>query len=86
MLDYFANDKYRVLTCMARRQIAVKDNAVVKLSQQEIAEILQISKVRINAIINDLKSEGYVIQQSPRGKYLLTDKATKILSKMDGEE
>lgn len=74
-LDYFANDKYKVLSCMAECQIAVKDQYVIKLSQQEIADILQFSKVKVNGIIAELKESGYLVQQSTRGKYLLTDKA-----------
>lgn len=34
-IDYFGNDKYRVLTCMAKRQISVKDSTVIKLSDAE---------------------------------------------------
>lgn len=39
-LEYFANDKYRVLECMAERQISVKGSTVIKLTQQEIADLL----------------------------------------------
>lgn len=39
MSDFFMNDKYRVLKCMATRQIPVNGETVVKLSQQEIADI-----------------------------------------------
>ena len=38
MSDFFVNDKYKVLECMAQRQIAVNDEYVIKLSQQEIAD------------------------------------------------
>ena len=78
-IDYFGNDKYRVLACMGQRQISVKDYVVVKLSQQEIADIVQLSKVKVNGIISELKTDGYITQESPRGKYLLTDKAIQIL-------
>ena len=53
---------------------------MIKLSQQEIANILQLSKVKINSIIAELKSDGYLIQKSPRGKYILTEKAKNSLS------
>ena len=48
MSDFFVNDKYRVLECMATRQIAVNDEQVVKLSQQEIADILRFTKTKVN--------------------------------------
>ena len=85
-IDYFGNDKYRVLSCMAKRQISVKDSNVIKLSQQEIADILQLSKVKVNAIISDLKSDGYLTQKSPRGKYSLTDKANIALAEINGHQ
>lgn len=81
-LEYFANDKYKVLSCMADRQIAVKGELVVKLSQQDISDILGISKVKVNSIIAELKSEGYLVLKNSRGKYQLTDKANIHLSDM----
>ena len=79
-IEYFGNDKYRVLACMSERQISVKDNVVVKLSQQEIAGIVQLSKAKVNGIIAELKSDGYITQESPRGKYILTEKANTALA------
>ena len=84
-IEYFGNDKYHVLSCMADRQISVKDSTIIKLSQQEIADILQMSKVKVNAIISELKSDGYLTQKSPRGNYLLTDKATAALAEINGK-
>lgn len=46
MSEFFVNDKYRVLECMANRQISVNNEQVVKLSQQEIADILHFTKQR----------------------------------------
>lgn len=85
IIEYFSNDKYKVLTCMAQRQISIGNSYVVKLSQQEIAEIVQLSKVKVNAIISELKSDDYISQESPRGKYILTEKANKALEKMQNE-
>lgn len=86
MSDFFVNDKYRVLECMAQRQISVNDKLIIKLSQQEIADILGFTKTKVNSIIGDLKKNGYLIQLGLRGKYLLTDAANKELSRMRGME
>lgn len=86
MLDYFANDKYRVLKCMFKRQISVNGEYIIKLSQQEIADILSFTKPKVNTIIAELKKDGYLIQHSCRGKYSLTDKAKEELIKMGCEE
>ena len=80
--EYFTNDRFKVLSCMAERQIPVKNKMVIKLSQQEIADILNMSKVKINSIIAELKADGYLTQNSPRGKYSLTEQAVNILSEI----
>lgn len=86
MSDFFMNDKYRVLECMANRQISVNNEQIIKLSQQEIADILHFTKTKVNTIIGELKANGYIIQHSMRGKYSLTDKANAELKKMGNKE
>lgn len=86
MSDFFVNDKYRVLDCMAQRQITVGDASVVKLSQQEMADILGFTKSKVNAIIRELKEYGYITQVNARGKYALTEKAITEIQKMQNKE
>lgn len=86
MSDFFMNDKYKVIECMAQRQISVNDEYIVKLSQQEIANILGFTKTKVNIIINDLKRNGYITQVSSRGKYVLTDMAVGEIEKIQGKE
>ena len=81
-LDYFTNDKYKVLSCMAERQIPVNEEYIIKLSQQEISSIVGISKVKVNSIISELKKDGYLVSKNLNGKYQLTDKAVTQLSDM----
>lgn len=86
MSEFFVNDKFKVLECMANRQISVNNEKVIKLSQQEIADILHFTKTKVNTIIGELKSNGYVVQLSMRGKYMLTDKANIELKTMGSKE
>ncbi|MFR1270171.1 MAG: helix-turn-helix domain-containing protein [[Eubacterium] siraeum] len=86
MYEFFMNDKYKVLQCMASRQISVNNQLVIKLSQQEIADILHFTKTKVNTIISELKTNGYIIQLSTRGKYSLTDKANSELKKISNQE
>ena len=86
MSDFFVNDKYRVLECMAQRQIVVSGESVVKLSQQEIADILGFTKTKVNSIIRELKEYGYITQVNVRGKYALTEKANTEIKKMQNKE
>lgn len=86
MSDFFVNDKYRVLECMAARQISVNDEMIIKLSQQEIADILHFTKAKVNTIISELKENGYITQLSVRGKYILTEKANAELKRIGNVE
>ena len=86
MSNFFVNDKYIVLECMAQRQITVNDALIIKLSQQEIADILGFTKTKVNCIVRDLVQNGYLIQLSSRGKYALTDAANAEIKRMQSEE
>jgi DNA-binding IclR family transcriptional regulator len=86
MSEFFVNDKYRVLECMANRRISVNNRLVVKLSQQGNDDILHFTKTKVNIIIGELKTNGYITQLSTRGKYSLTEKANIELSKMGNKE
>lgn len=72
---------------MVDRQIEVKGQTIVPLSQQDIADVVQLSKKKVNTIIGELKENGYIQQQSStRGKYLLTDRAVYAVAKIQKEE
>lgn len=86
MSDFFMNDRYRVLECMAQCQIVVNNKAVIKLSQQEIADILGFTKSKVNSIIRELIQKGYVTQMSARGKYALTESANQELHDIQSKE
>lgn len=86
MSDFFVNDRFKVLECMEQRQISVNDKSIVKLSQQEIADILGFTKTKVNNIVRDLKQNGYLMQLSPRGKYMLTDTAYEEINRIKNRE
>ena len=86
MSEFFVNDKYKVLECMSNRQIPINNEQVVKLSQQESADILHFTKTKVNTIIGELKINGYIVQLGTRGKYTLTDKANTELRALSSKE
>jgi len=53
-LEYFANDNYKVLKFLYNNQIQVKDEYYIVLSQQEIADMVQFSKLKTNGIMQVL--------------------------------
>lgn len=80
-MEFFTNDRYKILSCMASCQIYVNGMKIVPLSQQQIASEVGLSKKKVNIIIAELKAEGYIHQQSQtRGKYILTSLAMNVLA------
>lgn len=79
-LEFFANDRYKLLEILSKNQIKIKDDFYIPLSQQEIADIVHFSKLKTNKLINELKENKLIeAYQGKKGKYVLTDKAYKIL-------
>ena len=79
-LEYFANERYELLKLLCDNQVKVKDSFYVTLSQQEIADIAHISKLKDNKIINELiEQDCLYLYNNKRGKYALTEKGLKVL-------
>jgi len=79
-LDFFANDRYKLLNILCINQVKMKEDFFIPLSQQELANIANFSKLKTNKILNELIELKLVeIYQGKKGKYSLTDKAYKIL-------
>ncbi|NFL41819.1 hypothetical protein FDB55_03515 [Clostridium botulinum] len=83
MLEFFANDKYKLLSVLKNNQIKIKKDLYIPLSQQEIADIAHFSKLKTNKIINELIDRNFlIIYKGKKGKYALTNKAYKVLEFM----
>ncbi len=78
-LDFFMNDRMKVLQIINEHQICMEENSFCPLNQQEIANLVPCSKLKANQIIRDLINEGYVDMMRSRGRYVVTQKAEKIL-------
>lgn len=79
-LNFFINDRYELLKLLYDKQITVKEDKYINLSQQEIADIVHFSKLKTNAIINELIDMGFIyLYKNKRGKYALTEKALKTI-------
>ena len=82
-IEFFTNDKYKVLICMAERQIDVAGKVYVPLSQRQISEITGLAFKTVNAIIKELKLNNYITYEgTTRGKYSLTAKANAELNSL----
>lgn len=79
-LESFVNERYILLNLLYKNQVKVKDAFYIPLSQQEIADIAHISKLKTNIIISELINLGCIFKyQNKRGKYAITDRGYKVL-------
>ena len=85
-LEYFGNDNYKVLKFLYDNQIQVKDEYYIVLSQQEIADMVQFSKLKTNGIIQDLREKGFIANyENKRRKYIITDIGYKVIELMSNK-
>ena len=79
-LEYFANDNYKVLKFLYDNQIQVKDKYYIILSQQEIADMVQFSKLKTNGILQELREKGFIDNyENKRRKYVITDIGKQVI-------
>ena len=82
-LEYFGNDNYKVLKFLYDNQIQVKDKYYIILSQQEIADMVQFSKLKTNGIMQELREKGFIANyENKRRKYVITDIGYKVIELM----
>ena len=83
-MDLFLNNNYLILKIIKENEICVKKEKYLSLSQQELADILHISKYKLNKQLNILIVNKYVEKyHNKNGKYALTNKSNELLKKID---
>lgn len=79
-IDMFLNDNYYVLVVLYENQQEINNHIFTAITQQEIADNLGYSLMKINSIIIKLKKAGYInLYRNSRGRYQLTDKAYMLI-------
>lgn len=82
-LNFFANDRFKLLITLLNKQIKLNDKWIIPLNQQDIANAVGFSKLKANKILNELIDSGYVIKYNDKnGKYQLTEQAIKAIHLM----
>ena len=77
-IGILTTNTYRVLAYMYDNK---DKNNVVKITQNEIAQALELNKSSINMMMKSLKEKGFVIQDEEHlGRYSLTDVGVKTVS------
>ena len=73
----FVNDNFRTLSYLY--DIKGPDNRA-RITQQEVADALEISRATLNKIMSELKKEGYIQQDGNyNGRYVVTDAAISVI-------
>jgi DNA-binding MarR family transcriptional regulator len=76
-VQYFTNDKFRVLACLYDARGL---DGGTRITQQEVSDQLNLSRVTINGIFKQLKEDGYLLRDPDRAsKHLLTEKAILVV-------
>ena len=77
-ISVLTTNTYRVLRYMFDK----KDrNNIVNITQNEIAQYLDLNKSTVNMLMKTLKEKGFVIQDEEHlGRYNLTDIGVKTIS------
>ena len=89
-INYFTNNRFRVLFCLCE---SMDSNCCARISQQEVAERLNLSRMTVNTIFKQLREDGFIEQDSIRPmNNVVTQKAISIIdvfkqmNKKDGED
>jgi biotin operon repressor len=86
-IEFFTNDRFKIVSCMQERQIDILGTQCVPLSQRQIAKITGIAYKTVNNAMKALRDNGYIIRQgTTRGQYFLTNKALSALATMQNGE
>lgn len=76
-LDQFLTDNYYLLSYLYDN--SSQDNRIC-ISQQEIADAIGLGRTKVNAIMQELKQQGYLVSEHGHmGRYLITPQAVILL-------
>jgi len=78
-LYFFINERMKVLIELDKHQIEIAGVKICPINQQEISELVECSKVKVNQVIKELIDKGYVEIYHTRGRYVLTEKANRAI-------
>ena len=82
-LNYFANDKYRVLAYLYNNSIEKDKKLLYRGNQQKIADEISFSKGKVNILMQELCKNGFIQLLNKRmGLYEIKEKAVKVLDKL----
>lgn len=80
--DFFMNDRFIVLKILYENQVTIGENQFTHVTQEELANLAQFSKAKVNKLLNELIDGGYVIMfNGIKGRYQITKSGYDALKK-----
>ena len=73
----FLNDSFRVLECLCKNEVIIQGKKTVRLTQDEIAAELHLSKGKVNTLLKELIEDEY-IRMASAGKYVIYKKGREV--------
>jgi predicted transcriptional regulator len=84
ILEKFINEKYKILKLIHDKQISFGDFSYCNLSQEEIASIVKLSKVKVNKLINELEQDNFIGHyNAKKNKYIVLDSGKEVIRKFE---
>ncbi|HHD2603304.1 winged helix-turn-helix transcriptional regulator [Clostridium perfringens] len=85
LIEKVTNNNYKVLKILYENQVVKKDGTIfTPITQAEIANKLELSKITINIMFKELQESGLVYHcGTNRGRYCLTKKAIIIIKGLE---
>lgn len=74
----FTSNQYKILETMYDNMLIVEGEQVCPLGQKDISVIMEINRMTVNQLVQELKNDGYIISEG-RQRYRLSDYATKLI-------
>ena len=82
MGDFFVNDRYKMLKTLSEHQITIADEVFIPVTQVELGKLMNLSKVTVNRLLNELIDNGYVeVYNNTKGRYQLTEAGKRVIEK-----
>ena len=80
--DFFMNDRFIVLKILYENQVTIGENQFTPVTQEELANLAQFSKAKVNKLLNELMDCEYVIMfNGIKGRYQITKSGYDALKK-----
>jgi DNA-binding IclR family transcriptional regulator len=86
-LEYFTNEKYKILKTLLEYEISIDGIKYSPLTQDDLAKLCKLGKSKVNKLIKELIFNRYIFKlNGKRGKYSLSNESYRVIDQINGIE